>query len=187
MLRLLSNVCSTLSLLVCLSLACVWVRSYWIADVFIAMASTASVQDRGVFAVTSLGKGRVSWYPGLNTEGRPSPMFFEHMREVPRKGDLMEFVGMWTDLHCEKQWAWLGLGYWRSTGGIEKTMMFPLWLPCLFTLFLPARRMLRYVHQRRRRVNGLCLVCGYDLRASVERCPECGSGIAAVRAIHSRG
>ena len=52
----------------------------------------------------------------------------------------------------------------------------PLWIPSVAFIMLgmgcvvpPACR------RRKRRKLGLCLKCGYDLRGSKERCPECGT------------
>ncbi|HEY7115019.1 MAG TPA: hypothetical protein VH475_00445 [Tepidisphaeraceae bacterium] len=50
----------------------------------------------------------------------------------------------------------------------------PLWLP-IALLAIPPALWLRgrlVLHRRARR--GLCLACGYDLRATLGRCPECG-------------
>jgi hypothetical protein len=51
----------------------------------------------------------------------------------------------------------------------------PYWL--FMALSLPAPLLaIRQVRRRaKRRKAGLCERCGYDLRASPERCPECGS------------
>ena len=54
----------------------------------------------------------------------------------------------------------------------------PLWAP-IIALGVPwavvgvKTRRCRAI-ERRRRLAGLCVRCGYDLRASVDRCPECG-------------
>jgi hypothetical protein len=52
------------------------------------------------------------------------------------------------------------------------------WLPCCIFAALPTSRLvlgLRARHKRlQRERTGRCLKCGYDLRASPVRCPECG-------------
>ena len=54
----------------------------------------------------------------------------------------------------------------------------PLWAIALLSAVAPALWLARAAlrsRQTRRRQAGLCPACGYDLRVSPERCPECGA------------
>ena len=75
------------------------------------------------------------------------------------------------------QWQVLGFaGMGRAWKPIVKPRMrIPLWI--LVLVFTAAFSATRPIHNRRRRKRkklGLCVKCGYDLRASKDRCPECG-------------
>src|SRR5207237_191995 len=51
----------------------------------------------------------------------------------------------------------------------------PLWFVMIISALMPARRGAAWWRMRHRRHMGLCEQCGYDLRASKGKCPECGS------------
>jgi len=55
----------------------------------------------------------------------------------------------------------------------------PLWFCMAVTLVLPACRLRAEMIRWRRRRRGLCVRCGYDVRASLLRCSECGTSIRA--------
>jgi hypothetical protein len=94
--------------------------------------------------------------------------------------------------------TWLGFGAasfetgWGGTHGPNEEMhrqwdvQIPLW--AIATLWgLPAALWFRGVWRRARGARrgrlGLCPACGYDLRASADRCPECGRPITAPAAV----
>jgi len=52
------------------------------------------------------------------------------------------------------------------------------WLLALVFALLPAGRTLRYWERVTARKVGHCAVCGYGLRATPERCPECGTVVS---------
>ncbi|MCH8052571.1 MAG: hypothetical protein IH895_00775 [Planctomycetes bacterium] len=65
-------------------------------------------------------------------------------------------------------------GYWR--------VAIPFWIPTsLFSIILLPPLVQSYRRRERKKL-GLCVNCGYDLRGSKDRCPECGSAIDALTA-----
>jgi hypothetical protein len=58
----------------------------------------------------------------------------------------------------------------------QRCLVVSWWLPVLVFAALPSVRAWRWaVARRRERHTGLCPDCGYDVRATPGRCPECGT------------
>ena len=96
----------------------------------------------------------------------------------PRLYASLRNIDMWSfSAHKElrdKMW---------STEGIQQTRRLvhaPFWTAILLFLILPVWQVAHIIkwYRRARRIRrGLCIACGYDLRASRERCPECGLAV----------
>jgi hypothetical protein len=65
-----------------------------------------------------------------------------------------------------------------ATKAIESAWVLPYWSLVVVGLPLPILATVVFIRTRRRKHRsraGLCRKCGYDLRASPDRCPECGT------------
>ena len=62
-----------------------------------------------------------------------------------------------------------------SSTGLYWAISIPFWLPMLITVAIPLWVAAGQWRRRRRAGAGLCPMCGYDLRATPDRCPECGT------------
>ena len=65
-----------------------------------------------------------------------------------------------------------------GAASVATVVLFPCWFAALVTGAYPALWLTRWRREAlaaRRRRAGQCARCGYDLRASPDRCPECGA------------
>jgi hypothetical protein len=186
--RRLLNFLTALSLLVCVAVAALWVRSYFVAD-WVRWSAvdyaapevhyrTVQSDSGGIFVLDRRDRWAnfaqcVEYYRCLERYLREQPGRMR--REMAERGATSAYP------RPVRMLGWTGFRHDHSArfdrfGGLtEWSAVVPYWSVGLAFLLLPAARLTFALRRRRRRVLGLCPRCGYDLRGTPELCPECGT------------
>lgn len=167
-----ANFAATLGVLVSVATSTLWIRSYLVGDA-IFWSDHESVRQfssiRGTLG-TALYLDDDSRFPSkwVHVAVRlPGEMNMENAFLV--RGDFDESDGVSL------------LGAYRN--GERHVLLIPHWMIALVCAAPLIGVGLRRAVRRRRSRRGLCCRCGYDLRASPERCPECGWSQSAVMVV----
>ncbi len=166
--------CSAVSLLLCVALCVLWVRSYWVEDC-IHFGDGESRDQHFVNLESSLGQMGVYYIrPHDDHPPQPARVTFEHRSYAHATAVENSLPAM------SEPWKAAGFLFWsreHNTSWIT-LVAWPCWAAALLASLPPLGWCLARLRQRGRlqRIGrGCCPSCGYDLRASPDRCPECGT------------
>jgi hypothetical protein len=169
--RILLNGLTILSLLLALAFAVLWVRSYWRADVFGWMAPVRSDAEFFSFSAVSAGGGTAVWF------GYYAP---RDSGDWPPDGWHWTAIGgpptPYADGGGANRWG-MSHTFFTDPAGRWRRIVFPTWPAAVVFAILPGMMLTRAIRRRRRGREGHCAKCGYDLRATPDRCPECGAEV----------
>jgi hypothetical protein len=181
--RHLLNLLTLLSLLLCVAVTALWVRSYWRWD---------SLRQHGLWVDSRAAAGQSY----CSSSGRlwltrshgaldfENLQYEEELRRRERKQGLdpsrWRYSGLPHD-RAKPPPGRLGFHFFRrqyqlAPGATMSVLSFgvPHGLIAGLAAVLPAVRTRNWLRYRRRHGLGACPSCGYDLRATPDRCPECG-------------
>ena len=191
--RILINALTVLSLLLWVVVCALWVRSYWRGDGVnvwnrnhaAGMESRAGYLCPMVSNLYGETPGAVYWsFPigRLSDERRG--------RRAMAVGSFMGFTyyedsrpGSGISLVAEVESAGLKV----PQGVVQRQWLsIPYWAVCMVAAVPGVLALRRRKRLSRMRAAGHCPACGYDLRATPERCPECGTKTAIEGGPHCR-
>jgi hypothetical protein len=197
LLRILLNAATVLSLVLCVAMAVLWVRGYWTTDRLIRTSAwpigtgvEARTMDviarRGRLGIhlqhvqVSMNQNRVAFLlgPSAATKQGPAWNYTNDVAGWPYPDD----GPFWKVL----RWRQSEYHFQSHSMEADTAVEFSPWALVGVLGILPAAVLWKRSSSSRR-AQGLCLRCGYDLRATPERCPECGTIQVAARSLACKG
>jgi hypothetical protein len=185
------NVATVLSLLLCVAAVAMWVRSYWISEQWAFTPDPPEPVPGLNFRVAAhrwigSSRGRLELFrltvpehfpPARNQlVGYEAKLTFGYVRaadlQIPATG--------------VREWSCAGVAFAAMPAQVSglatlagyRSLVISWYVPAVTCSILPTFRIWRRWVRRRKRARdrcGLCPHCGYDLRATPDRCPECGT------------
>ncbi|HEY7119259.1 MAG TPA: hypothetical protein VH475_21900, partial [Tepidisphaeraceae bacterium] len=159
-LRILLHAAIIMSLGLCFGMGVLWARSYRCND----LLSVTPFPHHNFFLWTAPGTLRIEWKSIVGSG-------FHDLRVVHR---VTRPPARFERMPGEIRLDWMGFRIVTGErwGDYHRAVFMPFWVALLVTAVLPATVCLR---RRHRSIDGRCSTCGYDLRATPDRCPECGT------------
>jgi len=170
--RWLFNGLTALSLVLCVATAALWARSYFVVE--------SVFRSRWDAATHESSETDLSWSDGrfeFDFERVSAPLLNAAWRNFGWQHSTTasppaQFA--WWDFKHQPRTGLLGTNGvmgWYETWTID----FRIWALAAVASLLPGYWLFAKIRQARGARSGHCLVCGYDLRATPDRCPECGT------------
>ena len=182
--RIIFNALTALSLLLCLATVVLWAYSYrhipflnrqlqsrdtrtfWVVELCVSSGQLQFGIDRARWNQT-LDPYPVHWTYGRDGN-RDNNSLYENRLPGPRWsiGHLVEYSSTYS---ASANWTRMD-----KSDNRDDVFYAPIALLFILSASLPAWRLNSRLRRNRRTGKGLCPICNYDLRATPDRCPECG-------------
>jgi hypothetical protein len=165
-LRRLFNFSAALSALLCLATSLFWAKNLRYS------------QDPRLFISNQDGVLLVFYTIKNYNTANNSPREFDHLSPADNYRShqfLFAYISAFGYPPNHRWWNHLGFSMSLGSDGATPTITCPAWAIIAASSILPTLWITKRFRKNRCLKKGYCPSCGYDLRATPDRCPECGA------------